>query len=108
MCVQHGGTCAGVRSGWSCRSCRVCQVCRGEAGAGLQPPGHEARAVTCEHCDKLYHATCLRPVMATVPKYGWKCKVSILIDYFYRKLASPANSVLPPIIFRFCAFLLNF
>ncbi|XP_022825140.1 histone-lysine N-methyltransferase 2C isoform X2 [Spodoptera litura] len=78
--AHYHGTCVGlaqlpgVRSGWSCRSCRVCQVCRGEAGAGLQPPGHEARAVTCEHCDKLYHATCLRPVMATVPKYGWKCK----------------------------------
>ncbi|XP_052740662.1 histone-lysine N-methyltransferase 2C isoform X2 [Bicyclus anynana] len=79
-CVACGGhyhgTCVGlaqlpgVRAGWSCRACRVCQVCRGEAGAGAG----EARAVACEHCDKLYHATCLRPVMATVPKYGWKCK----------------------------------
>ncbi|CAG9559873.1 unnamed protein product [Danaus chrysippus] len=80
-CVTCGGhyhgTCVGlaqlpgVRAGWSCRSCRVCQVCRGEAGGGA---GGEARAVACEHCDKLYHAACLRPVMATVPKYGWKCK----------------------------------
>ncbi|XP_039749475.1 histone-lysine N-methyltransferase 2C-like isoform X1 [Pararge aegeria] len=79
-CVTCGGhyhgTCVGlaqlpgVRAGWSCRSCRVCQVCRGESGTG----SGDARAVSCEHCDKLYHATCLRPVMATVPKYGWKCK----------------------------------
>ncbi|XP_075971400.1 uncharacterized protein LOC142973507 isoform X2 [Anticarsia gemmatalis] len=78
--AHYHGTCVGlaqlpgVRSGWSCRSCRVCQVCRGEAGAGATPGAAESRAVTCEHCDKLYHATCLRPVMATVPKYGWKCK----------------------------------
>lgn len=79
--LQQLCCCAGVRSGWACRSCRVCQVCRGEAGSGagaLVVPG-EARAVACEHCDKLYHAACLRPVMATVPKYGWKCKVT----YFY-------------------------
>lgn len=67
----------GVRSGWSCRACRVCQVCRGEAGAGLglSLVLGDPRVVSCEHCDKLYHATCLRPMMATVPKYGWKCKV---------------------------------
>lgn len=53
--------------------CRVCQVCRGEASTA------DSRAVSCEHCDKLYHALCLRPVMATVPKYGWKCKVRALL-----------------------------
>ncbi|CAB3239125.1 unnamed protein product [Arctia plantaginis] len=79
--AHYHGTCVGlaqlpgVRSGWSCRACRVCQVCRGETTMTSAPPtGHESRAVTCEHCDKVYHATCLRPVMATVPKYGWKCK----------------------------------
>ncbi|XP_047528678.1 histone-lysine N-methyltransferase 2C-like [Vanessa atalanta] len=76
--AHYHGTCVGlkqlpgVRAGWSCRACRVCQVCRGEGGAGVG--AGEARAVACEHCDKLYHAMCLRPVMATVPKYGWKCK----------------------------------
>ncbi|KAI8424064.1 hypothetical protein MSG28_002687 [Choristoneura fumiferana] len=48
------------------------QVCRGECAAGAAPA--DSRHVTCEHCDKTYHATCLRPMMATVPKYGWKCK----------------------------------
>ncbi|KAI8424060.1 hypothetical protein MSG28_002687 [Choristoneura fumiferana] len=76
--AHYHGTCVGlaqlpgVRAGWSCRSCRVCQVCRGECAAGAAPA--DSRHVTCEHCDKTYHATCLRPMMATVPKYGWKCK----------------------------------
>ncbi|CAK1598526.1 unnamed protein product [Parnassius mnemosyne] len=83
-CVTCGGhfhgTCVGlaqlpgVRAGWACRACRVCQVCRGRAPAGDAAAQPDARAVACEHCDKLYHAACLRPVMATVPKYGWKCK----------------------------------
>ncbi|XP_072939829.1 uncharacterized protein [Epargyreus clarus] len=78
ICGAHyHGTCVGlaqlpgVRAGWACRACRVCQVCRGECAGGSPA---DSRAVACEHCDKLYHATCLRPVMATVPKYGWKCK----------------------------------
>ncbi|XP_063360644.1 histone-lysine N-methyltransferase 2C [Cydia amplana] len=75
--AHYHGTCVGlaqlpgVRAGWSCRSCRVCQVCRGESATGV--PSADSRAVTCEHCDKMYHAMCLRPRMATVPKYGWKC-----------------------------------
>ncbi|XP_063376990.1 histone-lysine N-methyltransferase 2C-like [Cydia fagiglandana] len=75
--AHYHGTCVGlaqlpgVRAGWSCRSCRVCQVCRGESATGV--PASDSRAVTCEHCDKMYHAMCLRPRMATVPKYGWKC-----------------------------------
>ncbi|CAG4991486.1 unnamed protein product [Parnassius apollo] len=83
-CVTCGGhfhgTCVGlaqlpgVRAGWACRACRVCQVCRGRTPAGDAAAQPDARAVACEHCDKLYHAACLRPVMATVPKYGWKCK----------------------------------
>ncbi|KAJ2952039.1 hypothetical protein O0L34_g4300 [Tuta absoluta] len=76
--AHHHGTCVGlaqlpgVRAGWACRVCRQCQVCRQETAPGTMPS--ESRAVTCEHCDKMYHATCLRPMMATVPKYGWKCK----------------------------------
>ncbi|GBP54294.1 hypothetical protein EVAR_32641_1 [Eumeta japonica] len=76
--AHYHGTCVGlaqlpgVRAGWACRSCRVCQVCRLDVAPGMSPA--ESRAVTCEHCDKQYHATCLRPMMATVPKYGWKCK----------------------------------
>lgn len=28
----------------------------------------------CERCDKAYHPSCLRPIVTSIPKYGWKCK----------------------------------
>lgn len=31
--------------------------------------------LVCDHCDKAYHLNCMRPVMSSVPKVGWKCKV---------------------------------
>lgn len=43
----------------------------------------ENRAIACEQCDKLYHATCIRPIMTTIPKYGWKCKVNIKVYIFF-------------------------
>ena len=33
-----------------------------------------SRYLLCDVCDGAYHAYCLRPQMASVPKNGWKCK----------------------------------
>lgn len=63
----------GVRAGWQCRKCKTCQVCR--------IIGDESKLMTCEQCDKVYHAMCQRPVVATIPKYGWKCKVKIKLTH---------------------------
>lgn len=70
---HHHGACVGlaqlpgVRAGWQCRDCKVCQVCK--------VVGDESKLMSCEQCDKAYHAMCLRPIVTSVPKYGWKCKV---------------------------------
>ena len=32
--------------------------------------------LVCDMCDKGYHTFCLKPVMTSIPKNGWKCKVS--------------------------------
>jgi histone-lysine N-methyltransferase MLL3 len=58
----------GVRAGWQCPDCRVCQVCR--------QPEEDSKVMLCEKCDKAYHPQCLRPIVTTIPKIGWKCKVS--------------------------------
>lgn len=39
-------------------------------------PGDDNKMLVCDTCDKGYHTFCLRPVMSTIPKNGWKCKVS--------------------------------
>lgn len=57
----------GVRAGWQCRKCRCCQVCR--------VTGDETKLMSCEQCDKVYHAGCQRPIVTSIPKYGWKCRV---------------------------------
>jgi histone-lysine N-methyltransferase MLL3 len=57
-----------VRAGWQCPDCRVCQVCR--------QPEDDSKVMLCEKCDKAYHPQCLRPIVTTIPKIGWKCKVS--------------------------------
>uniref|UniRef100_A0A182SM76 PHD-type domain-containing protein n=1 Tax=Anopheles maculatus TaxID=74869 RepID=A0A182SM76_9DIPT len=57
----------GVRTGWQCNSCKKCQICR-------VPDASEGRSVACELCDKIYHASCLRPIMTSIPKLGWKCR----------------------------------
>jgi histone-lysine N-methyltransferase MLL3 len=36
---------------------------------------HEDRFLLCDVCDGAFHAHCLRPQMASIPKNGWKCKV---------------------------------
>lgn len=58
-----------VRAGWQCAECRFCQVCR--------QPEDDSRLLLCEVCDKAYHSYCIRPAVATVPKLGWKCMVSL-------------------------------
>ena len=55
-----------IRGGWQCQKCKTCQNCR--------LSGHEDRYLLCDVCDGAYHAYCLRPQMASVPKNGWKCK----------------------------------
>ena len=57
-----------VRSGWQCPDCKICQTCR--------QPGDDNKMLVCDTCDKGYHTFCLRPIMTTIPKNGWKCKVS--------------------------------
>lgn len=37
--------------------------------------GDETKLMSCEQCDKVYHASCQRPVVTSIPKYGWKCRV---------------------------------
>lgn len=65
----------GVRAGWQCRRCRVCQVCR--------KTGDESKLMACEQCDKVYHAMCQRPIVTSIPKYGWKCRVRLYNVYMY-------------------------
>jgi histone-lysine N-methyltransferase MLL3 len=36
--------------------------------------GDETKLMTCEQCDKIYHSTCQRPIVTSIPKYGWKCR----------------------------------
>lgn len=36
-----------------------------------------SKIMFCEACDKAYHANCLRPVLTSIPKIGWKCKVRV-------------------------------
>lgn len=73
--AHHHGSCVGlallpgVRAGWQCFECRVCQVCR--------QPSEIGKIMLCESCDKAYHPSCLRPIVTSIPKYGWKCKVKI-------------------------------
>jgi hypothetical protein len=49
------------------------------------------RYLLCDVCDGAFHAHCLRPQMASIPKNGWKCKVSRLegrrYDQIGRKFA---------------------
>lgn len=38
-------------------------------------PGDDSKMLVCDTCDKGYHTFCLKPIMTTIPKNGWKCKV---------------------------------
>lgn len=57
-----------TRAGWNCSNCSKCQICR-------EVDGTEGRFIKCEQCQRLYHNTCLRPSISSLPKYGWKCNV---------------------------------
>lgn len=86
MCSTCGshfhGACVGmallpeVRAGWQCADCRCCQVCR------LKEMDH-TKIMLCEKCDKAYHPTCQRPIVTSIPKLGWKCKVRINLSSFF-------------------------
>ena len=43
----------------------------------FRQPGDDNKMLVCDTCDKGYHTFCLRPVMTTIPKNGWKCKVRV-------------------------------
>lgn len=99
LCCKCGdhyhGTCVGiaqapgVRAGWQCSRCRQCHICRSDLPQGIT----DSRTVSCEHCDKIYHTQCVRPVMATVPKYGWKCRCCrVCVDCGSRSPGAGASS----------------
>lgn len=46
-------------------------------------PGNDSKMLVCDMCDKGYHTFCLKPVMTTIPKNGWKCKVMKTRDYHF-------------------------
>ena len=60
---------ADIRAGWQCPGCKVCQHCR--------QPGEEGRQLCCDICDRAFHIFCARPVLGSLPKSGWKCRVSV-------------------------------
>ena len=57
-----------IRAGWQCQKCKWCQICR--------QTNQDDRYLLCDVCDGAFHAHCLRPQMASIPKNGWKCKVN--------------------------------
>ena len=57
-----------IRAGWQCQKCKWCLNCR--------QSNQDDRYLLCDVCDGAFHAHCLRPQIATIPKNGWKCKVS--------------------------------
>lgn len=99
MCCKCGdhyhGTCIGlaqapgVRAGWQCSRCRQCHICRSDT----MTTSTDTRTVACEHCDKIYHTQCVRPVMVTVPKIGWKCRCCrVCVDCGARSPGAGASS----------------
>ena len=58
-----------IRAGWQCQKCKWCLNCR--------QSNQDDRYLLCDVCDGAFHAHCLRPQMATIPKNGWKCKVRL-------------------------------
>lgn len=47
----------------------------------FRQPGDDSKMLVCDTCDKGYHTYCLKPVMTSIPKHGWKCKVGIASRY---------------------------
>ena len=71
-----------IRAGWQCQKCKWCLNCR--------QSNQDDRYLLCDVCDGAFHAHCLRPQIATIPKNGWKCKVSF--KYINRYLCSVPSS----------------
>lgn len=87
FCVTCGrhfhGSCVGlatgpgVRTAWQCAECKVCVTCRAPAahqGSGSELALDRTKMLVCDTCEKSYHPFCVRPLLANVPKLGWKCK----------------------------------
>ena len=75
-CVGLGAG-PGVRTAWQCVDCKVCITCRTPAahqGSGAELTLDRTKMLVCDTCDKSYHPFCVRPLLANVPKLGWKCK----------------------------------
>eukprot|EP00094_Tigriopus_californicus_P002578 TCALIF_02490-PA protein Name:"Similar to Kmt2c Histone-lysine N-methyltransferase 2C (Mus musculus)" AED:0.04 eAED:0.11 QI:0/0.63/0.25/1/0.81/0.66/12/0/2215 len=87
-----------IRAGWQCQKCKWCQNCR--------QSNHEDRYLLCDVCDGAFHAHCLRPQMASIPKNGWKCKVSLtgaasvrIVDLALQDLANhPVGTTIIPCV----------
>lgn len=62
-----------IRAGWQCQKCKWCQICR--------QTNQDDRYLLCDVCDGAFHAHCLRPQMASIPKNGWKCKVKFQLIF---------------------------
>ena len=71
-----------IRAGWQCQKCKWCLNCR--------QSNQDDRYLLCDVCDGAFHAHCLRPQIATIPKNGWKCKVSF--KYINKCLVVNINS----------------
>lgn len=87
----------GVRAGWQCNRCRQCHICRRDSAQSNSSSNNsnnsDQRIVSCEHCDKIYHTQCVRPVMVTVPKIGWKCRCCrVCVDCGSRSPGAGASS----------------
>ncbi|GIY67061.1 hypothetical protein CDAR_64441 [Caerostris darwini] len=50
---------------WECSRCKICVVC------GLKT--EHKRMLTCNLCDKIYHATCVEPVFPRPARGAWRC-----------------------------------
>ncbi|KAF8770952.1 Histone acetyltransferase KAT6B like protein [Argiope bruennichi] len=50
---------------WECPRCKICVVC------GVKT--EHKRMLVCNLCDKIYHATCVRPVFPRPARGAWRC-----------------------------------
>ncbi|KAG8188536.1 hypothetical protein JTE90_004769 [Oedothorax gibbosus] len=77
-CLQCGATghplCFGLtveaikeidEKNWECYRCKICVVC------GIKT--EHKRMLCCNLCDKIYHATCVRPVFPRPARGAWRC-----------------------------------
>ncbi|GFY57043.1 hypothetical protein TNIN_199921 [Trichonephila inaurata madagascariensis] len=52
-------------SKWECTRCKICVIC------GIKT--ESKRMLCCNLCDKIYHATCVRPVFPRPARGAWRC-----------------------------------